>query len=58
MLFGSIDNIFGVVQGSVEAAGGSLGALLGEGSGSAMGLLATVFETIYSASGQPIPSPL
>lgn len=55
MLFGSIENVFGVVQGSVEAFGGSLGGLLGTGTGSAAGILSTFFETIYSASGQDIP---
>lgn len=55
MLFGSIENIFGVAQGSAEAAGGSLGALLGGGTGSAAGLMTRVFEAIYAGSGQEIP---
>ncbi|MGX1857176.1 hypothetical protein ACWIFB_07025 [Dietzia sp. NPDC055340] len=55
MLFGSIDNIFGAVQGSVEAFGGSLGTLFGTGGGSIAGLLANGIEAIYAGSGQEIP---
>lgn len=51
MLFGSIEGVFTVVQGSTEAAGGSLGGLLGTGTGSSLGLISRVFETIYAASG-------
>lgn len=58
MLFGSIENIFGAVQGSAEAMGGSLGTLLGGGSGSVVDILGTLFETLYTASGQEIPSAL
>lgn len=56
MLFGSIENIFGAVQGSVEAMGGSLGTLLGGGSGSVMDIVGTLVETLYTASGQEIPT--
>lgn len=55
MLFGSVENIFNTVQGSAEAAGGSLGALLGGGTGSAAGLASRLFQAIYAGSGQEIP---
>lgn len=55
MLFGSVENVFGVVQGSAEAAGGSLGALLGGGTGSGAGLFSRLIEMIYAGSGQEVP---
>lgn len=55
MLFGSIDNVFGAVQGSVETFGGSLGTFLGTGTGSGTALLGRVFEAIFAGSGQEIP---
>lgn len=56
MLFGSISNIFGVVEGSVAAIGDTIGGVAGTGAGSAMGIAETVIQTIYSASAQPIPT--
>lgn len=56
MLFGSIENLFGAAQGSVEAFGGSLGTLLGTGTGSVAGLFSNLLEAVYAASGQPIPA--
>lgn len=55
MLFGSIDNVFGAVQGSVEGFGDFIGTLLGAGTGSAAGLFSNVLEAIYAGSGQEIP---
>lgn len=58
MIFGSISNVFNAIEGSVAASGNSLGMLLGYGGASAMDILARVFETIYSASGEDIPNAL
>lgn len=55
MLFGSIEGVFNVVQGSAEAVGGSLGGLLGTGTGSVSGLFSRLIDTIYAGSGQEIP---
>lgn len=54
MLFGSIGNIFGVVEGSVAAIGDAIGGIAGTGGGSVMEIGATLIETIYTASGQAL----
>lgn len=56
MLFGSIGNIFGVVEGSVAAIGDTIGGIAGTGGGSVMNIAETLIQTIYTASGQSIPA--
>lgn len=54
MLFGSISNIFGAVEGSVAGLGDFIGTIVGTGGGSLAGLGARFFEAIYAGSGEEI----
>ena len=54
MLFGSIDIVFGPVQGSDVGSGDFIGTLPGRGTGSPAGLFSNVLEAIYAGSGQEI----
>lgn len=51
MLFGSISDLFDLAQGSAVVLGESVGTVLGTGTGSAVGLLGSVLEALYTASG-------